>query len=466
MQRLKVLATLALVIAVVVSMVAPGLGILTYAQSSQGMHNATHHKAKATKHTIPANLVVEKYIRLVESKLNMTEFLISKYNITLPSNLTARLQDAKQHIALAWKALQANETEEAMSNATKAHMDIGQVLAYVIAHLPKSAKQQIRAAEVMRIIQVRYVVLNFVKSIITNLSNANITLPQTVFNNIKKMETLLNEAEKEAKSGNITATHKLIHEFDKTCGQTMGITMKSAHTQIMTLRFAMASVHMFVHELYFIDMETNITIVLLSYNRTERALGMLEHMIHRLSISINRLVKIRQKILNINSSDKLAIEVIDIEINASKSIENLMVNATDLIKNNENNAAIIVLTKIPDVVNATITQLKSLNLPAIFKSKMEAMVNIHESMKKMAEQKAAKAYAGLMAHIDKMIMRLKRLKQLYEQHRVKKQVVIKQFQIALHNLEKLKQHLQGKAPKPVIDKINWAINWIEENMPK
>lgn len=465
MQRLKSYIALALVAVVAISMIAPSLGVLTYAQGNQNT-KGNSHSSKTTKHIVPASLVVEKYIRLVESRLNLTQFLINKYNITLMNNLTAKLQDAKQHIDLAWKALQANETEDAVNNATIAHMDIGQVLAYILAHLPKSAKQQIRVTEIMRIIQVRYAILNFVKSIIANLSSANITLPQTVFSNIKKMESLLNEAEEKAKSGNITATHELIHEFDKTCGQTTGTAMKSAHVQIITLKVAMASVDMFVHEMYSIDMGTNITIVLLSYNRTGRALGMLEHMTYHLNVSTKRLVEMRQKISNINGSDKFAIKILDIEINASKSIEELMVNATGLIKDNETNAAIIVLTKIPDVVNTTITQLKSLNLPTIFKSKMEALVNVHKSMKNMAKQRAAKAYAGLMAHIDKMIMRLKKLKQAYEHHKIKKDIVVKQFQLTLYKLEKLKQHLQEKAPKPVINKINWAINWIKENMPK
>ena len=440
---LLVLALLAQPIAVMLQ----GVGVAE-AQPNQGVNAA------------------EAYIMRVKKFVNRTLTLAEEYNITLPENLSVRVNVTLSMLEQAEANLSVNVTLAVML-ATNASITFGPVADYVWSQLPEDVKKELEIRAMEKAIEARMRVLEKIRERIIeieNMTGANLTeLLQAVNQTIQ----ILEQAEQALNMSNTTQARHLIRQATVQLVREVRIATMRAYWSIhRTATINILALHL-VKQLNHLEVAVNRTLEAINTSN-ESIISNLTDILQGLDNRNRMLLERAQRLAEMypvndtNDTIAVALALIVDCLNTTQTYLDQAYNASL-----EGNLTWVAtnLTLTLQTLNATLSQLEQLQLPEHVRDMVRQGMHQIRKMHRMEDKVMSHAYSSMSMMLDRKMEKLQRLYEKYQEGKIPAW----KYKLILTNekmqLIALKESLPATAPQWLIQKIDMIINWINEHMP-
>lgn len=473
-KALKVISAASLIVLIVASMLTVLAPVTATAASPTIPATAGPENGDVSKRV----KAVEALINSVKRLINRTLTLASQYNITIPENLSKRLDAAKELLANA-SSIARDEPKKAMWLAIKAGRLVLPVYVYVVRHLPTEVKEKILARRVSAEVNVTESAIRRLENVVKWVEDRIGNVPGPVQEKLNEATELLDQAKELLANGTnikqamvlvIKARHELgvayvmlRHEAGRVWHVAVAADMALRNVVMSTVKLAMG---------------INRTLTLIGSNQTEEAVIALtklhnyaHYMLVRIKIMTSH-VKVPANaspvMSNMTKVLELSKEILS-EINASTG------QAVAALKAGDVNTAIMVLNTTLINVKPAITELlKTARWAHGILLHVKVMLeHVDKNMKTWLRKHPIHhihlpIVPGNIVTLVKILEnRVRAAKTAYEKGKLSCEAyarILKGTDVALRNILKTLNKLPEKVAKPLVEKVQNLIKLVEHEL--
>jgi len=425
---------------------------------------AVYPAAQAQEAQDPAVAAVEAYIGRVEALINRTLAIADAFNVSMPENLSALVNESLRLLEEARAALAEGNVTLALQLASEASKTFAPVFEYVWTSLSPEEKEVVRSATIEAAVQTRAMIAEKLSLMLQRMNEScGGCLPAEIRERIESLVKVAEQARLMLRQGNATGAEAMVRKFDAEAVKVMAA-VKHARGQVEGVLAVAAAVKGAVAAAEAVADYINDTIRLIEANQTDAAIARLENATARLENLSVRLERIYQ-VAEARGVNDTYLDAIMLLYNATIDAASLVNASIYSLEQNDTETAVSYLALAVETLYNATSQVGELPLPGKVQAKLENAVKTMNAVRAKLAERAGDPYARISEWIDKLLAKLQDLLAKYEEGRVSAAKVKAEFTKAKRHLESLLDALEGKAPQELIDKIVSAIQWIEENMP-
>lgn len=445
---------------VIALMVLSAIGAPLMAMAAEDSAVSTSNTGKDVS---ASTLAARMYINKVSLIINKTLSLAEEYNITIPENLSSRVDAAQNLIAQAKEYLENDVIGKAIVYATRASNQIMPVSLYVWKHVPREDRLEIKQERLIHAIEARMIALHNVEIALQKLEEAGINVDRLKNITMDVNETLTRALDY-AKQGNLTIAKTLMVQADKQVKLVMKAAFKLANAKLHAVCATASALRGLMQVLSRMTEHLNETITLIEDGRINQALARLNGTQHALAGLENALLKIKDALVR-RGANETYIEPITLLINATNTSTTYINESINALTQNDTNTSIMYVTMAVDELNSAIQNVSETGLPHVIKAKLKTLREVAQKAQKALVRHRARVYSAMSLHIDKEKVKLELLLKKYRDGEITKRTLIVEAAKTYREMVRMKHSLEHRAPDWLIEKINAFLDWIKTNIP-
>ncbi len=465
--HLKVLAGL-----LVALLLVQGIAVLAaQAQASPAGNGSNLGQGAGQQGSYQAAL---RMIDRVSLFINRTLAVADRYNITIPANLTANVNESLSLLAQARSAAESNATL-AIQLAVRAARTFAPVHAYVWQHVPVNVREAVERVMLERGINVRLMIVERIKHVLMFVQNVTGTNMSDEWSRIKQLENTIERMRVELNHGNITPVRHQMQIVDREIHQTCtGIARKNheallaSSTLVISARKTLAFAVMLENAINTTESQLNQTGANASWS-VER-LEMLQYKTQMMAAWLNNILESiigGQDNETINSTIVEALENMD---NALNQTSTLLGDAAQALSQGDTQQAINLLSQAETVLEQAADNLSSVigtTLPSCPCIPEHHSWWRHGGHERGSHHDMTGTNWTMIAHmVEHDMAKLQTAYAKYQSGTMSKQHYKHMLEEEYRKLENILAELQQQgAPSWLIDEVQNAINWINTHQP-
>jgi len=412
----------------------------------------------------PALAAAEAYIAKIEEFINKTLTLAEMYNVTLPDNLTVLVNQSLDLLEQAKAALEEGNATLAIQLANEASSTFADVAEYVWSSLSPEVKQELAAAQVEAAVQTRLMVAERLSLVLQQMNETCGCVPAQVAERVQMLVQMAEQARMALRMGDVSGAQQIVARFDVEARQTMQFALRQAQGTLEGVSAAVAAIRGAVQSIEAVADYINQTISLIEQNQTDLAIARLENATLRLD-NLTVMLENIYAAAEAQGANETYLEAIMTLYNATVDARDLVNASIYSLEQNDTETAIAYLSMaVETLYNATL-QVADLPLPGQVKAQVMNMAKVMGKLQAKMAVAAGDMYERISAFVDNTLARLQDLLEKYQQGQVSEAKVKAEFAKARQQLENILRIIQDDAPQDLVQKVQDAINWIDENAP-
>jgi len=412
----------------------------------------------------PALAAAEAYITKIEEFINKTLTLAEMYNITLPDNLTVLVNQSFDLLEQARAALEEGNATLAIQLANEASSTFADVAVYVWSNLNPDVKQELMAAQVEAAVQTRLMVAERLSLVLEQMNETCGCVTAQIAERVQMLVQMAEQARMALKMGNVSGAQQIVARFDVEARQTMQFALRQAQGTLEGVSAAVAAIRGAVQSIEAVADYLNQTISLIEQNQTDLAIARLENATLRLD-NLTVMLENIYTAAEAQGANETYLEAIMTLYNATVDARDLVNASIYSLEQNDTETAIAYISMaVETLYNATL-QVADLPLPGQVKAQVMNMAKVMGKLQAKMAVATDDMYERISAFVDNTLARLQDLLEKYQAGQVSEAKVKAEFAKAKQQLENILRIIQDDAPQDLVQKVQDAINWIDENTP-
>ncbi|MEB3844518.1 MAG: hypothetical protein LRS48_02405 [Desulfurococcales archaeon] len=465
--HLKVLAGL-----LVALLLVQGVAVLAaQAQASPAGNGSNGGQGAGQQGSYQAAL---RIIDRVSLFINRTLTVAERYNITIPANLTANVNESLSLLAQARSTAESNATL-AIQLAVRAAQTFAPVHAYVWQHVPVNVREVVERAMLEQGINVRLMIVERIKYMLMFMQNVTGTNMSDEWARIKMLENTIEQMRVELNHGNITLVKHQMQIVDHEIHQTWMDAARKNHRALLASSALIISARKTLMFTVMLKNTINNTENQLNQTGTNTSwsiarLEMLQYKTQMMAAWLNNILEsiTSQDNGTINSTIIQALENLDSALNQTST---LLGDAIQALSQGDTQQAVNLLSQAETVLEQAADNLSSVigsTLPAC------PCAPGHHSWWEHGGHEQGPHHHNMTGANWTMIARmvehdmakLQRAYTKYQSGMMSKQHYKHMLEEEYEKLENILAELQQQgAPSWLIDEVQNAINWINTHQP-